>query len=176
MICSLIGVKHVGKSTLLQQLTSHGTCFDLDTEMLTEYTKNSSQRHVSVRTMYQQLGNTAFHLLENQILDRLLKKIDQANKVDLAFIATGGGIAENSDSLRLLQQHTTIIHLYLDFETIWKRIKRKGMPAFVADNPRDELQDLFETRMHVYNEIAHYNLNADLPIKTQVKKVLEVIS
>ncbi len=172
MIISLVGMKHVGKSTLLAKLKKDGSCIDLDDEIEGAYQKKN-KIHKSTREIYSILGAKAFRAYESTILEDICKQL-QLDPVPLVFLATGGGIAEYEPSMCILQKHTRIIHLLSDVETIWKRIIENGIPAYVSSQTKEEFLEIMKTRTKIYSAYTSHTINANLPVTSQRREVLSL--
>ncbi|MBN2618533.1 MAG: shikimate kinase [Spirochaetales bacterium] len=145
----IVGIKHCGKSTVGLQLSKEMNIpyFDLDTliEEATGY---------PVREFYIKYGRDEFLNEEFKALKNLLTS--GSNYI----CATGGGICENSRAYELLKSLSNIIFINTPPETLYSRIIRNGVPAFLkSEDPETEFYELYERRSLLYKKIAKIEIN-----------------
>lgn len=176
MIYSLTGIKHVGKTTLLHQLKPYAICFDLDAQIIAQHTSIVEGPCNSVREIYRSLGNRAFRRAEYTILHNLLQQVRSDTAIKPVCIATGGGLAEQIKSMRLLYASSIVVHMTLDCGTVWQRIQANGKPAFLRKNVEKTFQRLYKKRRRVYERFAHHTLDATLTIEEQRVALLQIMT
>ncbi|MBI5273202.1 MAG: shikimate kinase [Chlamydiia bacterium] len=114
------------------------------------------QQGLSCRQIYTQVGESVFRALEKQALHQL-------NASSHAVIALGGGAVLCPENVLYLQKIGTLVYLKVSFETVKKRIFRRGAPSFVdADNPEGSLYQIYCERLQVYESIPARCIDVDL--------------
>ena len=164
----LLGIKHCGKSTQGRLLAKHFNCpfFDTDDE-ITSFTGKSP------REIYSESGNEAFLEAEKSACEKLVEKIqnEQISSIDMAVIATGGGICNNSPALEILHKIGKFVFLNADEKTAANRIvneikydgigSMKNLPAYIANkNPKNISEvrlifhDFYIERQKIYKNLC----------------------
>ncbi|MBQ4379055.1 MAG: hypothetical protein II821_07660 [Treponema sp.] len=165
----LLGIKHCGKSTQGKLLAKHFNCpfFDTDDEI-----QNLTGK--SPREIYTEDGKEAFLKAEKNACENLSSRMSSASEPDFgnfAVIATGGGICNNSEALKVLHELGTFVFLNADERTAVSRIvweikydsdgSMKNLPAYIANkNPknvqevRSIFHDFYEERQKIYKDLS----------------------
>lgn len=145
----LVGLKHVGKSTLagIAANTLEIVPLDLDT-MIVELTGNCA----SPREVYRRYGPNRFIELEARATERAI----EFSRAEDAIIATGGGIADNEVALRAIRtSRVPVLYLFEEPLVLYDRVRAGGIPAFLdTTRPREHFLELAESRDRVYRSIA----------------------
>lgn len=158
-----MGIKHCGKSTQGRLLAKQFDCpfFDTDDEV-TNLTGKSP------RQIYTEQGKEAFIEAEKLACQKLADKLSSIN---MAVIATGGGICNNPAALEVLHKVGTFVFLNADEKTAANRIvweikydsdgKMMNLPAYIANkNPanvkdvRNIFHDFYEERQKIYKDLC----------------------
>ncbi|HIW36279.1 MAG TPA: hypothetical protein IAA30_04790 [Candidatus Treponema faecavium] len=160
----IVGVKHCGKTTQGELLAKHYRCPFYDTDsVITDMTGRTP------RELYAESGQEAFMRAEAQACRFLAQELSDAERQ--AVVATGGGVCDNNEAVRVLKTLGPFLLLFAEEEAAYRRIvydarmTEEGtianLPAYLAcHNPRsfDEVQSLFhefyEERMKKYTAIA----------------------
>lgn len=154
----LIGMMGAGKSTigyLLDEKLSDFTYVDLDKEI-----EKLAQKHIP--EIFATEGEQHFRELEHA----LIKKFAGYNN---QVIATGGGVVENLENLRLLQQKSVIFYLGATIDNLYDRVRKTThRPLLKHPNPKERLKELLKKREPYYKK-------ADFEIKTDNKELIEIV-
>jgi shikimate kinase len=148
----LVGMKHSGK-------THHGASvaatlgygfLDIDS-LIQELDATEGGTSRSVRRIYAEDGPARFRQLEAAAC-RLAAERDAPT-----VIATGGGICDNDEAKKLLQEAITV-YVHDSLERLTARVFRSGIPAFLGtDDPsvaRSRFSELYERRTACYRRFA----------------------
>ncbi|MGL1890435.1 MAG: hypothetical protein OCD02_02360 [Spirochaetaceae bacterium] len=159
----IIGVKHCGKSSVGKDLAHSLNLPFYDLDEIIEKSVN-----MSVRDFYKKEGKDSFQKQETNAILFLQKQLTGY------ICATGGGICDNGDAYKILEQ-TDNIYLNTSFETVYDRIIKNGIPAFLkSDDPKAEFNRLFLTRTKLYKNLSTIEINGNN--KTQHQISLELIT
>lgn len=159
----LIGPQHVGKSTvgeLLSQLLDV-PFLDSDTLILSTHMP-TGKTFLNIRELYKIKGKEKFQQLESDVYRTISPPF---------ILATGGGLASNTQAIANLAKHHPKILLSSTPDIVWERIIKTGVPSYIShksilDMTNEELQlaqetfhKIFIERMHVYQEIADMTID-----------------
>jgi shikimate kinase len=166
----LVGLKHVGKSTLARIAARRlGTeAKDLDSEIL-----DRAPGYVSVRELYRAEGRVSFLEKEAAALETTLAHAEPG-----VIIATGGGLADNDAAIRLVDaSNATVLYLSESPLVLYERIRRGGIPAFLdADRPREHFLEIAERRDELYHRIADAVIDlSGMAISEAADRIIEEI-
>jgi shikimate kinase len=148
----LFGFKGSGK-THFGKLLAHklGRPF-IDTDDL--IVEIFGQKELTVRQVYQKVGETEYRVLEAEVIRRL-------NGVQKSVIALGAGAILNHREL--VEKLGTLIYLETSLETL---IKRK------IDSAVGPLEPLYHQRLPLYRAIPAIKINTDLHDETTILEKL----
>lgn len=184
----LMGIKHCGKSTQARLLSQQLNIPAYDTDDLIQ-----EENGMSPRQIYSTKGESEFKLAEEKACRNLKQKLEE--KKSCAVIATGGGICNNPEAVKILKSLGNCVFLQADEVLAADRIVREvtvnedgkleNLPAYIAKkNPRSiqEVRDIFhlfyEERTKIYSEISDVTVvmgNAPKHINTaQILKSLNL--
>lgn len=102
---------------------------------------------VSIGTIFADAGEDAFRKLESDVLKEL------ANLNDVV-ISTGGGAVLRGVNRVLLKSRGTVVHLRSDIAELVKRTQHNSTRPLLAGDPAQKLQQMWESRMPLYNGVA----------------------
>lgn len=152
----LFGFKGSGK-TYFGKLAAASLCkkfIDTDEIMIQEYTKQTGHR-LSIRQLYQTLGEIGFRKLEAHAVQNLTARPH-------AVIALGGGTVLNPDLVDFLQKMGKLVYLKASFNTVQKRIFQGELPSFIdANHPMDSLFKIYQKRILLYESIPAQQIDTD---------------
>ncbi len=167
----LIGFKHVGKSTLARKLATRlqRPYIDLDQEMERAFTQQT-QKKLSCRQIMQQYGQEFFRQLETTTLRQIIKRAP-------CILALGGGTPLTADNQQLIKPHV-LIHVTGSPDDVYKRIMRKGLPAFFSaqEDPRVTFDRLWREREKIYTELTPHCVNNTESLLDAVEQTLLYLS
>jgi shikimate kinase len=119
---------------------------------------------VDIARIFDVEGETGFRDRESKALKDLLGQNDQV-------IATGGGSVLRKENQALLRSRGYIVFLDTSVNQQLQRLHRdKKRPLLQTDNPRLQLESLFEARHPIYLDLA------DLAVKTDHKLARKLAS
>ena len=155
---ALVGLKHVGKSTLgirLARELGYRFC-DLDDEMLGyAVAQGVVSPSSTVRQLFQAVGPTVFGDVEYRALQALI-----AAGLNSTVLSAGGGVADHENLLRLIQERFTVVYLHNDPLVLYERIMKRGTPAFLdPTRPRDHFLEIAQRRSDRYRDIADISVD-----------------
>jgi shikimate kinase len=156
-----IGMKHCGKTT-------HGKAFaaemnykfyDTDDVLMDMYNRRNTCT-LSVREIFDRIGDEGFRELEEEVM-RLLLKLGQCNVVSM-----GGRMPVNETIQADMKQLGFTVFLKLPPEVLFKRVKRRGLPSFVDPlRPLESFIELYQRREGYYLDCADLVIEMDdLPL------------
>jgi len=159
-----IGFASCGKSTAGKAIATHGfTYVDLD-NVIEERFHHDCKETLSCREIYNVYGSEFFLDLETKVLGSLLV-------LESTVLSTGGGAPMTPVNRPILKQFGFVVYLYAEPQVLIDRMKSKGYPAFLADNPTvKNLQKVWNERHEVYRQMA------DLMIDTNEKRIDEIVT
>jgi shikimate kinase len=167
----LIGFKHAGKSTIGRALAArmNSTFCDLDQQIEQHY-QHQYHEALSCRRIMQEHGETFFRQLEHNVLATTLHN-------EPGIIALGGGTPLTLENQTLIKTNT-IVHLIAPQDIVFARIMAGGRPAFFpADqDPHPYFLALWEKRIPIYQELAHYSVMNDKPIMDTIDTIMRMIN
>lgn len=142
----LVGMPGSGKSSAGRQVARRfGLPFvDSDHEI-------EQQIGMSIREYFETQGEQAFRDLETALLRRVAESSEQI------VLSTGGGALLREENRDILRQHGTVLYLRASPEEIYRRLRHDTKrPLLQVADPRQKLQELFQTRDPLYLKAAHY--------------------
>jgi shikimate kinase len=145
----LIGFASTGKTTIGKPLAEiyKYSFIDLDEVIVQTFRKEHNQQ-ATCREIYQNRGSDFFLDIEF----RALKSIEHASS---SVIATGGGAAIQQRNQTILKNLGTVVYLYATPEILLTRMKDKGLPAWLQNDPTlENLAGRWNSRNPVYSSIA----------------------
>ena len=116
-VIALLGVRGAGKSTIGARLAARLRREFFELDRLVE-----AEAGMPLAEIFATHGESYFRRLEVAALRRLL-----AHGV-AGVVATGGGIVENDEASKLLEEQTTTVWLRATAEHHWQRVVRQGEP------------------------------------------------
>ena len=143
----LIGFMGTGKSTLGRQLARRIGYAFIDTDLAIEEVTGKT-----VEKIFRKDGPIRFRSEENLLARKLSLRSG-------LVIATGGGMALNSENVYLLQQNGVLIGLKADPEVILSRVRNKRRrPLLRRGDLRENVARLLREREGAYN-VAEFTID-----------------
>jgi XRE family aerobic/anaerobic benzoate catabolism transcriptional regulator len=148
-LIALLGVRGAGKSTIGAKLAARFGVEFLELDRLVEV-----EAGLSLPEIFATHGERWFRRLEVEALRRLIAERRSA------VLATGGGIVENEEAWRLLEQQAITVWLRASTDQHWNRVVRQGDPRPMAGRPaaKAELRRLLARRDPLYRR-ARYRVD-----------------
>ena len=160
------GIKHCGKSTLgklAAELLEIPFC---DTDELLEKEYNSS-----VRELFKALGEEEFRRRESALL-AALPGTEQV-------ISLGGGALLKKENAPVIRALGTVIWCDVPDEIAFERIKKGGLPPFLAEapDPFAEFQLRNKSRRETFSQVAHVKFTPEsgVPARKNAQMLLEML-
>ena len=123
---------------------------------------------VDIPRIFDVEGEYGFRDRETQALQDILPLNNQ-------IIATGGGAVIREENRTLLKSNGFVIFLDTSVNQQMYRLRRdKKRPLLQTDNPRQRLEDLYETRRPIYLELANLIVKTDRRLAR--KLAIDIIS
>jgi len=168
----LIGFASCGKSAAGQELARRLALrfIDIDFEIEALYA-NRRGRRVTYRRIIQTEGMQFFFDLEHEALSGLAD-------VCGCVIAPGGGAAMHERNRSLLRRLGTIVYLRTEPAVLFERMRDKGLPLFLRDDPSPgHLERLWRERHAVYAPLADHTVdNTHLDIAATVDRIMAALA
>jgi len=175
----LTGIKHCGKSTQGKLLAEKFKCSFYDTDNIITNITGQSPRQI-----YTNLGVEAFIKAEIDACVFLENKIAQES---FAVVATGGGICNNNEALKILSKMGPILFMESSEKVAINRIikeivyvdgKMTELPAYIAkynpiteDDVKKIFSEFYKERCKKYRELAQIVCkmeNAPIPENNEI--------
>ncbi|MHA7612099.1 shikimate kinase [Weissella viridescens] len=139
----LIGFMGAGKTTVGQALAETLDIPFYDTDVLIQ-----QQTQQTPGAIFAQAGEMAFRLQEHAVLEQALAEPQ-------GILATGGGIVEQPENLKLLKA-TQVPVIYLDahFGTVAERLMGDVTRPILAEKSFRDVVELYQARLAKYQEVA----------------------
>ncbi|MGB0954296.1 MAG: shikimate kinase, partial [Planctomycetota bacterium] len=155
----LVGLPASGKSTLGQALaqTLGRTFLDADVVL--------AQRHGTTLAAWIASDEAAFRQAEADLLRELLA-------TPHAVIATGGGVVERPESVRLLKDAAGVVYLDCPTDVLLERQRLTPRPRLRPGTLEQELQSLLEQREPSYRDVANLVISTNEKASSGVMEIL----
>jgi shikimate kinase len=167
----LIGFCSCGKSATAYELAKRLNMkfVDLDKEIEVRYYLEFGEE-LHYRRIILKEGPELFFRIENEFLSEL-------TWFKNCVIAPGGGTPLREENQLYLPKLGTIIYLKADPEVAYQRMKAKGLPLFLRDDPSMEnLKRIWTERDEVYQSFAdHVVLNSQLSIVETADEIMSIL-
>lgn len=155
------GMKHCGKSTHGRALahTLGWNFFDTD-ELIVEGFSRQLDRPLSIRDVFNMLGQEKFEAFEKKMVEGLYEKLKNSKK--RCVIALGGRPPTYVALHPILKAIGKVVYLRVPTDLLFKRATRRGpLPFLNPDRPQDHFEEICEDREDKYLAIA--DLVIDIP-------------
>ena len=113
---------------------------------------------VTCRQIFVQKGGPFFRELEKKVIARIGQ-----NPPKLGIISLGGGAVETAENIEIFKSIGLLIYLKTDLKELFKRINRKGLPAYLdPKDPFSSFEKLATKRNPFYEKAADIEINGAL--------------
>lgn len=153
MKIALIGMPAIGKTSLGRKLAHHYNLpfLDLDHVLVEEL-------GCPIAEYFERMGEAPFREAEARVLARL----GDPQQYPSGIFATGGGIVLRPENREVLRGHFHVIYLNAQPEMLLRRVRRDHKrPLLQVADPLAKLKELHTVRHPLYNETAHFSIQAD---------------
>ena len=160
-IIALVGLKHVGKSTVGRELATLLGALFLDTDELLRDSFNAAYPTPlpTIREVYRTAGPEKFAQLEAEAVQAVVertKRVNDSHTPVSVVVACGGGIIDNDAAWQILHARALVVLLDERVETIEERVFARGVPAFVdPTDPHGDFRRIMQGRLSRYRTNAH---------------------
>jgi len=151
-----------GKSTVGRNLARQLNWRHVDSD-----TEIERQIGGSIRSFFEQHGEAAFRVIEQEVLERLAQQ-------PASVISTGGGAVLREANRLALKANTQVVYLRSTPEELFRRLRHDTQrPLLQVRDPLRRLRELFEERDPLYREAAHFVIETGRPsVPTLVNMIL----
>ncbi|WP_142384375.1 shikimate kinase [Staphylococcus argensis] len=153
----------VGKTTLGEYIAS---TYQLSYVDLDHYIVEQEQ--MSIPAIFKKHGEQHFRCLEAHYLQECILQFD--------VIATGGGIIEGAQSIKILQKQSSIVWLDCDLKIVYDRIRNDPNRPNANNKSLYDLKNLYSDRYSRYNEIAFIKVNSNQSLKDLHDEIFNELS
>jgi shikimate kinase len=162
----LIGPMGAGKSTIGRQLARqlHLEFFDSDTEI-------ERRTGADIAWVFELEGEAGFRQREEKVIEELTENTG-------IVLATGGGSILSKESRNRLSARGIVVYLQTTIDKQLARTQRdKRRPLIAeAENPREVLEELADSRNALYEEIADIVVRTDeQSTKVVIDEIIEKV-
>lgn len=162
----LVGLMGAGKSTIGRLLATHlGMPFkDSDHEI-------EARTGADIAWIFDKEGEAGFREREAAVLDDLLAQ-------GPLVLATGGGIVMSKLNRKRLVASSDVIYLKASPDVLMARVKKdKKRPLLQVDNPAQVMDQLFNLRDPLYQEVAdHTVITGTRSAKSVINEIVNKLS
>lgn len=159
---ALVGMPGCGKSTVGRHLARQLGWRFVDSDHEIERRTGGS-----VRTLFEQQGETAFRDIESQVIAELCHSPP-------CVLATGGGAVLRAQNRDLLLRHCVVVYLRSSPDELFRRLRHDShRPLLQVADPLRRLRDLHRERDPLYRQAAGFVIETGRPsVPTLVNMVL----
>lgn len=139
------GPKSSGKSTIGKKLAEKLNIKFIDTDkLIEEYYSAAFKKNLTFREIFKEAGSDKFREIEE-------KSIEKLSDYDWCIISSGGSSFLNPKNRRILRNNSIIVYIYAGEETLWNRIQKNGLPAYLQNeaNPREAFSNRLKQNMEI---------------------------
>ena len=164
MHLALIGLPGSGKSTIARQLARQWGGRFVDSDHVIE-----QRIGCSIKDYFAHHGEAAFRDIESEVLLELLQDSRAC------ILATGGGIVLRQANRHALKSFSTVFYLQAQPDEIARRLsKDTTRPLLQGEDPVKRLRELHRVRAPLYQETAHYVVDAARQNMQQVSRKISM--
>lgn len=151
MKIALIGMPAIGKTSLGRKLARY---YDLPFDDLDQLLVN--ELGCSIAEYFERMGEAQFRDAEARLLAHV------AQQPGAGVLATGGGIVLRAENRAVLKSRYHVIYLAAQPEMLLRRLRHdQSRPLLQVADPLAKLQELHAQRHPLYEETAHFTIQAD---------------
>lgn len=162
----MIGARGCGKTTVGRELARALGFQFTDTDLILLQSTG-----LSVAQIVEQEGWAGFRTRESDILH------ESANAGGSQVIATGGGIVLSETNRRFMRAVGTVFYLYAPADVLAQRLEavpeEDQRPSLTGRPIAEEITEILLAREALYQDAAHYVLDASLPPPDVVSAIMQ---
>jgi shikimate kinase len=145
----LIGLMGAGKTTIGQLLAKRLGYSFVDSDHVLEH-----RTGVSVATIFEIEGETAFRAREAAVIDELSQR-------SAIVLGTGGGAIGSAETRERLRARGTVVYLHTTPEVAFQRVRRStDRPLLKVADPLARLTELYSVRHPLYLATCHLEIES----------------
>ncbi|MFN3254560.1 MAG: shikimate kinase [Ilumatobacter sp.] len=147
----LVGMMGAGKSSVGRVLAQRLGRELLDSDEMIE--RRSGR---TVREIWNEKGEPAFRALETEVLDEAL-----ASDEPSVIAAAGGVVLSPANRTLLADSDAHVVWLLADVDLLLDRVRNGMHRPLLDDDPETTLRAMFESREHLYKQVADAIVSVD---------------
>ncbi|CAM3393115.1 shikimate kinase AroL [Yersinia entomophaga] len=163
----MVGARGAGKTTIGKALAQALGYQFIDTDL---FMQQSSQ--LTVAEVVAKEGWKGFRLRESLVLQEVT--------VPKTVVATGGGAVLAAENRAFMRRQGIVIYLRAPADILAERLAEEPedaqRPSLTGKPIAEEIQDVLAVREAMYQEVAHYVLNASQAPQSVVQQILELLA
>lgn len=153
----LIGMMGSGKTAVGEQVANVRGMSFLDVDRLVERGVGRS-----VMDIFRQDGERAFRRMESAEIGRVAR---ESSRTGGRVIATGGGAVLDARSVEDMRGTGAVVWLDAPSQSLAERVGRER-PLLAGGDIADRLDTILEERRPLYEQAAHFRVDADRPVES----------
>lgn len=162
----MVGARGAGKTTVGRALAQALGYQFVDTDLFMQQTAQ-----MTIAEIVAQEGWPGFRRRETEALQSL--------KQPSTIVATGGGAILAEENRRFMRQHGRVIYLRASASVLAQRLEeypQEGQRPTLTGRPiAEEMQDVLAAREALYQETAHYVMDASVNPQQVITQILAVL-
>lgn len=169
MIIALTGLRGSGKTKVGQALAKELKLkfYDLDEKI-------EKKIKTTIKDLVKKKGWEAFRKTENEVLKKLIEKINKTK--NLTILSLGGGTIVEEKNTKLLKKNCLIVYLKDTPENCTKKITDSDRPALTSQKTLlGEMKALYKTRHKIYKKNSDIRLKRSDDKEKDAKKIIKKI-
>jgi XRE family aerobic/anaerobic benzoate catabolism transcriptional regulator len=165
-VVALLGLRGAGKSTVGPKLASRLRLPFFELDGLIE-----AEAGLGVAEIFALHGEDYYRRLERSVLARFL------DRGEGAVLATGGGVVNSPEAMRLLEERCVTVWLKAAPEDHWERVVKQGDSRPMRGNPHamSELRALLARREPLYARARHQVDTGKLGVRGSVEALAQAL-
>jgi shikimate kinase len=160
----IVGITGVGKTTIGKHLAKRLKKQFIDLDKYIEYVCG-----VDIPTIFELEGEAGFRVRESYALNRVLQE-----ETDFV-LSLGGGCVIMEENRKLLRKFNgVVLQLIADLDIIAERLINSPTqrPLMINQDVRKKVQDLYDARKDLYNEVSSVTYNTTAMKQHQVVRMI----
>lgn len=165
----VVGFKGCGKTAVGKILAKKlGKGFTDTDALIEDIHKRKTGEDIPFRQIFQNRGKDYFLSLEREAVENIAKMDDRV-------ISLGGGTLFGEADTENIKHLGIIIFLYVEEETLYKRIMAKGIPPFFdKESPKKSFDSIYKKRIDTYRDVSNIIIdNTEITPEGAAKEIIE---
>ena len=161
---TLVGFMGTGKTTVAKLLSRSLNMHYVSSDDLIE-----EKEGMSINSIFREKGEEYFRASESDVLREILDREGQV-------VDAGGGVMLDEENVRLLREHSILICLTADAETVYERTGRQShRPLLNVEDPLGKIKELMRKRRSFYDKAPYHIDTSSFNIEETLKAVKNVV-